>query len=146
MEEKKSFLDGLKSAAGDRNIQQFLAQLGTEIDPQGAGGAIGRPTSALIETQSAQANLDELVKALQGLGKGGKIRTKPDGSTEISMGESALQPTESGLGNMGGLADQPVLSDQTSTAPQLQADQPGAKAPTLDHLTNDLYNKLFGGI
>lgn len=37
------------------NMQLLLAGLGTELDPEGAGGRIGRPTANLIRSQAAQS-------------------------------------------------------------------------------------------
>ena len=38
----------------DRNFMSLLAGIGTNLDPGGAGGAIGRPTTSLIQSMAAQ--------------------------------------------------------------------------------------------
>ena len=38
----------------DRNFLSLLAGIGTNLDPGGAGGTIGRPTQSLIQSMAAQ--------------------------------------------------------------------------------------------
>jgi hypothetical protein len=45
------------------NMQLLLAGLGTELDPEGIGGKLGRPTTALIKGQSAQRAATQQLEA-----------------------------------------------------------------------------------
>lgn len=82
---------GIADVMGDRNIQQFLAQLGTTIDPQGVGGAVGQPTSQMIQRQAQQ---DFMSKLLNSLGEGASVKMGPDGSIEAKQGKGSGSGSE----------------------------------------------------
>lgn len=103
-----------RQVAQDPNIHRLMAGIGTELDPHGMGGMIGRPTMDMIEGQAHQDTMAQLAKAL---GKGGKVIQKPDGTSEIQVGEGARETDQpSGLVedvtdmSLGGL-DKPVHAD-----------------------------------
>ena len=44
----------LASLFADPNFQALLAGIGGQLAPEGVGGALGRPTTALIQNRAAQ--------------------------------------------------------------------------------------------
>lgn len=76
------------------NFLKFLADTGTELDPHGAGGAIGRPTSGWIERQQigealaqqdkvGNAQLEKLLEYLTGSSNLTGIKIGQDGTVEL---------------------------------------------------------------
>jgi hypothetical protein len=78
----------------DPNFLKFLADTGTELDPHGAGGAIGRPTSSMIERQQigealsqqdkvGNVQLEKLLEYLTGSSNLTGIKIGQDGTLEL---------------------------------------------------------------
>ena len=103
-----NLMSGGADLLNDRNVQQFMAELGTSMDPQGAGGMIGQPTSNMIERQAQQDSMKQLLNML---GEGGQINQGPDGSTSLKVGKGAI--TGEGGDTPGGATSQgSELADQ----------------------------------
>ena len=92
----QNLMSGGADLLNDRNFQQFLAQLGTGMDPQGAGGMIGQPTSNMLQRQAQQDSMRQLLNML---GEGGQINQGPDGSTSLKVGKGAITAPEGGPGD-----------------------------------------------
>ena len=86
----------------DPEIHRMMAGIGARLDPEGLGGAIGEPTMQALETRGQQAMMEELIGVL---GKGGKVTQKPDGTSEMVVGEqlpkASQLDTDAGLGTLG---------------------------------------------
>lgn len=52
-----TFSERLTGLLADPNFQNLLAGIGTKLDPEGVGGALGTPTTALIKSLAAQKAL-----------------------------------------------------------------------------------------
>lgn len=68
------FLSGGKEVLSDPNFQRALAEIGAGIDPQGAGGNIGRAAQGYIQRNA----LAELA------GQGNRVKIGPDGSIDVT--------------------------------------------------------------
>jgi len=63
----QDILSGLGETMGNRNVLRTMSQVGTQMDPEGAGGFLGQPATQLIEAlaaQEAQAGQDDMLKRL----------------------------------------------------------------------------------
>jgi len=63
----QDILSGLGETMGNRNVLRTMSQVGTQMDPEGAGGFLGQPATQLIEAlaaQEAQARQDDMLKRL----------------------------------------------------------------------------------
>ncbi|GAG31976.1 unnamed protein product [marine sediment metagenome] len=113
---------------GDRNFINMLAGVGTGLDPQGAGGAIGRPTQQYIQslaTQEAVAKKEgqrmKMEKDLLSILGGATPKDMP-GLTTAKIGDGTMQldintagpqaPTQGSA-----LAGQPAAAPPTTTTP-----------------------------
>lgn len=67
-------MEGGSELLSDPNVQKFMAQLGAGIDPEGAGGNIGKATQSMIERQQ----LADL------LASGGTMKVGADGTTQVT--------------------------------------------------------------
>ena len=94
---------GIAGLLADPNIQSLMAGVGANLDPEGVGGAIGKPTQAMIQNkqmgkamEKQDARWTALIDAMAG-GKVGSasIKTDPKGGTSVS-----LKAPESGLGTL----------------------------------------------
>lgn len=143
---ESNWWSGLAEGAGklfnNPNFLKFLADTGAEIDPRGAGGALGRPTSRWIERQQigealagqqkqGQAQLQELIKALAGPNNLTKLKVSPDGTVEFGGAAGAQgQGQESGLGSL----EQPTAPSSETD----EQDQLGTIEGALDNVMNFL--------
>lgn len=85
----------------NRNLQQFLAQLGTEIGGEGSvGQMVGEPAQKLIQRQA-------LAEALS---RGSNVNLGADGSMKIQQ-PSGGQQTESQRGSGFNLSDLDIILD-----------------------------------
>ena len=86
---------------GNRNFQNLLAGIGTNLDPYGAGGAIGRPTQQLIKNLAAQEATAKQQEFATQLAKmlGGITPKEEEGLTSMTMkpGSVALDITPPGV-------------------------------------------------
>lgn len=94
---------GVSSMLNDPNVQSMLAGIGTGLDPDGVGAAIGKPTQAMIQNKQMGKAMEKqdkrwtaLIEAMAG-GKVGKATLKedPKGGTTITLGAP-----EGGLGSL----------------------------------------------
>lgn len=90
-------MGGLGDLFEDRGFLKFLAGVGTELDPQGLGGMLGRPTSKWIERrQQGEAmnqimgrnrnTINQLMQALAGNTNVTKLKFDEKGGIEIGGG------------------------------------------------------------
>ena len=113
------FMNNLLGKAGnlleDRNFLNILAGIGTELDPEGAGGMIGRPTQQMIRSTVAQENAEASAKATKdfqnllyqvAMGKGGMSPAGEGGGTKLTTDGKQVTVTgdmpKGGLGDLGG--------------------------------------------
>lgn len=126
------FMSSLMETLSKPGTQQLMANLGTELDPHGAGGVIGRPTSKYITAQQQGQMFKELMKAL---GKGGKIKQAPDGTTEIQAGEVP----------QGEETSQTEGTSQLRESQAAKAEQQSLGVGTQLSMVDLIYQQLFGG-
>ena len=106
---------GVMGLLADPNFQSMLAGIGTNLDPEGVGGAIGKPTQALIQNKQMGKAMEKQDKRWQALidamadGKVGKATIKEDGKGGTTM---TLGAPEGGLGAL----NQPI-QQTTPTQP-----------------------------
>ena len=93
---------GIVSLLADPNIQSLMAGIGTNLDPEGVGGAIGKPTQAMIQNQQMGKAMEKqdqrwtsLIEAMAG-GKVGSASIKDDGKGGTSVSLKAPE----GLGTL----------------------------------------------
>lgn len=89
------FTQGLTDALSDPNIQRFMASVGTELDPEGVGGALGRPTQQMLSAQAQQESMRQLINML---GEGGSVKQGPDGSVEVKSGKAGTDKEDEASG------------------------------------------------
>lgn len=53
------FGQSMSNLFGDRNFLNLLAGIGSNLDPTGAGGAIGKPTQSMIQSLAMQEAMGE---------------------------------------------------------------------------------------
>lgn len=103
--------DGITGLFNDPNFINFLAGTGAGLDPEGVGGALGKPAQAWNQNKQmgkAMAKQDarwqSLIEAMAG-GKVGKATLKEDGKggTTVTMGAP-----EGGLGTLSQPVQQPA--------------------------------------
>lgn len=71
------------SALENPNVQRAMMQLGEEMDPQGAGGVMGRTGQGMLNRQLIS----------EALAKGGSVKVGADGSTQVDTTKSPnVQP------------------------------------------------------
>jgi len=124
---------GLNEALQDPNVLRFMAELGTSIDPEGAGGAIGRPTTEMIRREAQPNFMENLIKAL---GEGGQVKIKPDGGIDMKSGSPSAESgkkEESGLGTL----EESNVTDQ---------EQGSGESDPLDSFLDDMLNNFMGGL
>lgn len=81
----------LNQTLQDRNLQQFLAQLGAQVGGEGSvGQMLGTTTQQLNRREAQQDAMRQLIKML---GTGGQIKQGADGSIELKAGESQENET-----------------------------------------------------
>lgn len=106
---------GVAGLLADPNVQNLMAGIGASLDPEGIGGAIGKPTQAMIQNKQMGKAMEKqdarwiaLIEAMAG-GKVGSasIKTDPKGGTSVS-----LKAPESGLGTL----NQPMQQTPTPAA------------------------------
>ena len=102
---------GIAGLLADPNIQSLMAGVGANLDPEGVGGAIGKPTQAMIQNKQmgkAMEKQDARWKAVIdaiGTGSVGKATIKEDGKGGTTM---TLGAPEGGLGTL----NQPTQQQQ----------------------------------
>ncbi len=94
---------GVAGLLADPNVQSMLAGIGTGLDPDGVGAAIGKPTQAMIQNKQmgkAMEKQDARWKAVIdaiGTGSVGKATIKEDGKGGTTL---TLGAPEGGLGTL----------------------------------------------
>ena len=102
---------GIAGLLADPNIQSLMAGVGANLVPEGVGGAIGKPTQAMIQNKQmgkAMEKQDARWKAVIdaiGTGSVGKATIKEDGKGGTTM---TLGAPEGGLGTL----NQPTQQQQ----------------------------------
>lgn len=104
---------GIAGLLADPNIQSLMAGVGANLDPDGVGGAVGKPVQGMIQNkqmgkamEKQDARWTALIDAMAG-GKVGKATIKEDGKGGTTM---TLGAPEGGLGAL----NQPI--QQTAPA------------------------------
>jgi hypothetical protein len=87
---------------GNRNVQQFLAQLGTQMG--GAGETIGEPAQNLIQRQAMQ----------EALSRGANVKLGADGSVNVTQPTQGAVTNQAGTGT-GGATQQTGQGQQEET-------------------------------
>ena len=132
---------GIAGLLADPNIQSLMAGVGANLDPDGVGGAVGKPVQGMIQNQQmgkAMEKQDQRWTALIDAMAGGKvgsasIKTDPKGGTSVS-----LKAPESGLGTL----SQPM---QPAPAPAPAADV--SDSPFTQYMNNmQQWFQKFGGM
>lgn len=102
---------GVAGLLADPNVQNLMAGIGAGLDPEGVGGAIGKPTQAMIQNkqmgkamEKQDARWTALIEAMAG-GKVGKATLKEDGKGGTTL---TLGAPEGGLGTL----NQPMQPEQ----------------------------------
>ena len=94
---------GVAGLLADPNIQSLMAGVGANLDPDGVGGAVGKPVQGMIQNkqmgkamEKQDARWNALIEAMAG-GKVGKATLKedPKGGTTVTLGAP-----EGGLGSL----------------------------------------------
>jgi hypothetical protein len=124
------FMDSLSGALNNRNVLKMMAQVGTELDPQGVGGMLGRPTTQMIQRQSQSDYAKELFKALGG---GGSVQIGADGSVKMTAGKDQTGQT----GQTG------KTSDERSLEPSTTEKETERFSGSLEQLKKDFLMPLF---
>lgn len=73
---------GLGGMFEDRDFIKFLSQTGTELDPQGIGGMLGRPTTQWVERDAAQEQMQQILPMLGGGQTQEQAQTQQQGQTQ----------------------------------------------------------------
>lgn len=126
----RSIGEAISGKLEDPNTRQFMAQLGTELDPQGLGGMIGRPTTQMIQRQSQSDYAKELFKALGG---GGSVQIGADGSVKMTAGKDQTGQT----GQTG------KTGDERSLEPSATEKETERFSGSLEQLKKDFLMPLF---
>jgi len=115
------FWSQLNTMLANPNTQRFMAGLGTQIDPEGVGGAIGVPTSKAIQRQQyqkatakQQGKQDQLFELARRILSGTEGFT-PAGSRGFS--KMSFAPGKEGLGEISASYD--VGRDEGSFTPSI---------------------------
>jgi len=89
---------GLNALFGNKNFLKLLAGIGTQLDPQGLGGMLGRPTTKTIEATAAQEAVAHREKQRNAQIKrvldllGGKFTPKDQpGPTSMTMNDTGFK-------------------------------------------------------
>ena len=112
---------------GNRNVLRTMSQVGTQMDPEGAGGFLGQPATQLIEAlavQEAQARQDDMLKRL----------------LEVLGGESAVisQDRQKGRLESGyGMVEEPAQRQQQPMVRTTNLTEPGG----WDSLMDDIFGE-----
>ncbi len=117
----------------DPNILKAMASMGTALDPEGAGGTIGRPASALITNKALQQATAKrtgqqnalLDKILGAIGKGGMVSDVSDNSLPDNLTLSLGPKGETSM-TLKGTPTENAFSDVTD----LSLDSVRKPAPT----------------
>ena len=130
---------GVAGLLADPNIQSLMAGVGANLDPDGVGGAVGKPVQGMIQNkqmgkamEKQDARWNALIEAMAG-GKVGSasIKTDPKGGTSVS-----LKAPESGLG---------TLSQPMQVAPTPTTD--ASDSPFTQYMNNmQQWFQKFGGM
>jgi hypothetical protein len=109
-------MDSLSGALNNRDVLKMMAQVGTELDPQGVGGMLGRPTSQMIERQQQGNAMELLLQALGGENNLTGAKLGPDGSIDIKSAQAqGLTPQAASSSEGSALkGEQDMLPDQMS--------------------------------
>ena len=113
------FMQGAGNALSNPDFQKFLTQLGTQIDPKGAGGMIGKPGTAMIERPQQAKAMNQLLKALGGGTNVTGVKMSPDGTLELKGAAGKAEGSE--LEEMGSVLDEEdnVFGDFESSLDQM---------------------------
>ena len=102
---------GIAGLLADPNIQSLMAGVGANLDPDGVGGAVGKPVQSMIQNKQmgkAMEKQDARWKAVIdaiGTGSVGKATIKEDGKGGTTL---TLGAPEGGLGTL----NQPIQQPQ----------------------------------
>ena len=110
----------------DRNFMSLLAGIGTGLDPEGAGGIIGRPTTSLIQSMAAQ----------EATAKQASQRDKFSSSIMELLAGKMTPGEEQGLTGFKQVGNK--LTIDATTAPALQPGQGPVAAPATPGATPNL--------
>lgn len=109
---------GIAGLLADPNIQSLMAGVGANLDPDGVGGAVGKPVQGMIQNkqmgkamEKQDARWNALIEAMAG-GKVGSasIKTDPKGGTSVS-----LKAPENGLGTLSQPMQQTPAADVSNS-------------------------------
>lgn len=125
--------DAIGGALADPNVLNFMAGVGANLDPNGVGGAVGKPTQAMIQNkqmgkamEKQDARWSSLIEAMAG-GKVGSASIKEDGKGGTSV---SLKAPES-LG---------TLSDPANTGNGTALVKPDENASPFQSYMNNMQN------
>ena len=112
----------------NRNFQALLAGIGTELDPQGAGGMIGRPTMQMIKSKAAQEATAKQQKFFTDLAKylGGFTPGDQPGLTSMTMDNKGVTMKMTPEGYIGG-----AMGSEEPTGELGTTGKAGGKGPGL---------------
>lgn len=129
----QDILSGLGETMGNRNVLRTMSQVGTQMDPEGAGGFLGQPATQLIEAlaaQEAQARQDDMFKRLLEV-LGGE---SPEGEESPGISRDRQEGRlESGYG----MVEEPAQRQQQPMARTTNLTEPGG----WDSLMDDIFGE-----
>lgn len=126
MQNTESLGGQLSDLLTNKNFRMFLAELGTQLDPEGAGGMIGKPTQNYIQR-------DALSQALAG--GNASVKFGADGSLNIQQKEQAQ-------GQGGGSATEPSTDNALTQGQGAGAEGDQFDIPNIDTIVD----KITGGL
>ena len=99
------FGDKMNQVFSKPEVLRAMAGIGKGLDPEGAGGFLGKPAQALLTEQAKmraqdeeKVNHEKLVQALRGLPPGSSVRQDAKGTIQIKSGDTSQK--KSGLGGL----------------------------------------------
>jgi hypothetical protein len=133
------FMDSLSGALNNRDVLKMMAQVGTELDPQGVGGMLGRPTSQMIQREAQGEAMNQLLQALGGNNNLTGAKVSPDGSLSLT-GKSGM---DADAAQASGLSPQAAASPNQQTTPTETSGL--ADMGEFDSFLDNILGNLFSG-
>lgn len=133
---------GLGNLFNDRDFIQYMAQVGTELSPEGMGGKLGRPASAWAERDAAQEMMGSGLigpeTVLSFLGGGGE--EQPQDKREQTGQSGVTTPSTAAAGTRETARDRSLLPEAAS---QRRDERSGLEPPDFEAVLDNILGTLF---